>query len=637
MATCSFCGANVPHDQSFCHTCGSAIGGERASQNDDFALGKTLSTAPASGTHPHGNSVAASSSSPSGSRDSGRRASPDSSRGTLALCEACGAELEGDQSWCPHCGRGNDAGERDSLLGATIADNFRIAALPGEGAMGKVYRARQLSLDKIVAIKVLHPHLAGDRSVARRFHREARAASRLNHPNSLHIIDFGQTDDRTLFIAMELVEGRDLHQVIKEDYPLPLERIVALVGDVCLALDEAHAAGIVHRDLKPENIMVVKRRDGQEQIKVCDFGIAKIQEPGDSNASAPITVAGIVCGTPEYMSPEQCRGETPDGRADLYSVGVILYQLVTTALPFVADTPLGVVTRQLTDSPVPPTLIQARSSVAAKLEPIITRALAKDRDLRYSSALDLKSDLDRVLAGETIAPPLPRDRGESKPTKSRWPFTVALATLVALGSSATVWMIATSDQGRRSSEGDVTGEPDQPPRELSGLEALNRPDARIAAIETAQKVSTTDADLSFAGDEPTPEQAKLVDVAAARVSPAPHKQQPVPRRPEKASEPTTAPVTVAASDPTMDDETPPQKSAATLGREAFNAGDISQAIQHFEDAKRSNPSNADVHLMLGKCYYRVGQTNLGRAAYRRYLELRPNAPNRAFLESIINN
>ena len=555
------------------------------------------------------------------------------------FCPSCGAELPDSPNYCVACGFPllPEEEEADALIGATIADNFRLDNVLGEGAMGRVYKATQLSLEKTVAIKVLHQHLAGDRNIVRRFHREARAASRLNHPNSLHIIDFGQTQDRVLYIAMEYIEGRDLHQVISEDFPLALDRIVDLIGQVCDALDEAHAAGIVHRDLKAENIMVVRRRDGREEVKVCDFGIAKIQDPGDNDASAPITVAGIVCGTPEYMSPEQCRGEELDGRADVYSLGVLLYQITTKALPFVADSPLGVVTRQLTDQPVRPTQIRSDVEETKLLENVILKALTKDRDQRYASALELKSDLERVLNGETIPEPpsmgvtpielvVPRRR-----RRSRWPLVVALSvfSVVAVASIAVVATLAldSGDETTASSlpPDDVSAQaglsaPVAPTQEDSGPAAVPLPVADAAVVDGGTGSTADDADLSV-GDEPT----AVSDVTKGQ--PRQHTRRTVPEKHQ------TAPTT-----PTPPPEEPtPQKSAFQLGREAYLGGNCAEALTHFERARQSSPGNAEVHRMLGKCYMRVGRTAQGREAYRRYLELRPNASDRAFIERIIGD
>ena len=251
-------------------------------------------------------------------------------------CPSCGADA-GDVSkkFCPSCGATFARGESDEYIGRTLARKYQVEALIGEGGMGKVYRARQLALDKVVVLKVLRHTLLGDDRTVARFKREAKAASRLNHPNSISILDFGQTEDGALFIAMEFVPGQDLHTVLSKDGPLPEPRIVRIVSQVLSALYDAHNAGVIHRDLKPENIMVEQRRNEPDFVKVLDFGIAKIQDAeGDGPA---LTRTGFVCGTPEYMSPEQARGATLDHRSDLYAVGVILYQLISGRLPFALD------------------------------------------------------------------------------------------------------------------------------------------------------------------------------------------------------------------------------------------------------------------------------------------------------------
>src|SRR5579883_300030 len=227
----------------------------------------------------------------------------------------------------------------DSLIGRTIAAKFVVEGLIGSGAMGAVFRARQIALDKVVAIKVLHGEHADDQTFAARFQREAKAASRLNHPNSMQVIDFGVEPDGLMYIAMEYLAGRSLHEVIKSEWPLPPARIADILMQTLAAIAVAHDLGIVHRDLKPENIMVLPGTDDdgrpKDVVKVCDFGIAKITDSRayksgeERDSAAPVTTAGFLVGTPEYMSPEQCRGEKLDTRSDIYSVGVILYQLLT--------------------------------------------------------------------------------------------------------------------------------------------------------------------------------------------------------------------------------------------------------------------------------------------------------------------
>jgi serine/threonine-protein kinase len=196
-------------------------------------------------------------------------------------CPSCNSKNDDGAKFCPKCGSAlvrAPGSDDDDQVGKIVAGKFRIEKLIGEGGMGKVYRATQMSLDKQVVLKVLRTSLLGDARTVARFQREAKAASRLNHPNSISVIDFGQSDDGSLYIAMEYVAGEDLHQLLSREGPLPQKRICRILGQVLSALADAHAAGVIHRDLKPENIMVEQRRGEADFVKVLDFGIAKIQE-----------------------------------------------------------------------------------------------------------------------------------------------------------------------------------------------------------------------------------------------------------------------------------------------------------------------------------------------------------------------
>jgi eukaryotic-like serine/threonine-protein kinase len=279
----------------------------------------------------------------------------------------------------------------DPLIGRTLAGKFRIERMLGAGAMGRVYLAEQTNLGKQVALKVLHASMAGDTALAKRFHREARSASMLAHPNILQIIDFGD-DQGLLFIAMELLSGRDLYRAIKMQWPMPLERVGHIGSQILSALDEAHDKGVIHRDLKPENVMLLDVRGESDFVKVCDFGIAKVASERDGEGSA-ITVAGMVCGTPEYMSPEQARGEPLDGRSDLYAAATILYQMVAGEVPFRAESALGVITRHLTEEPIPPSKRQPNVDCPPALEALILRGLRKSREERFANAADMKHAL----------------------------------------------------------------------------------------------------------------------------------------------------------------------------------------------------------------------------------------------------
>ena len=296
-------------------------------------------------------------------------------------------------------------GRSRALLGRTIAGKFLIESYLGGGAMGAVYKARQIALDKDVAIKVLHGEHAGDAMFAARFQREAKAASKLDHPNSMRVLDFGQEPDGLLYIAMELLPGRDLFHVIVEDWPISAQRAADIVAQALAAIAVAHEMGIVHRDLKPENIMLMSGTDDEgrprDVVKVCDFGIAKFTDTPEvrtTGGGQKLTTQGIVVGTPEYMSPEQGKGEILDARSDLYSMGVLLYQLLTGRLPFDAETALGVVLKHVTEEPLPPRRMNPAADT--RLEAICLKAMRKKREDRYQGAREMRADL-RVVVGST--------------------------------------------------------------------------------------------------------------------------------------------------------------------------------------------------------------------------------------------
>jgi serine/threonine-protein kinase len=258
--------------------------------------------------------------------------------------------------------------------------------------MGRVYKAEQSTLGRTVAVKVIHPHLLGDEQTVARFYQEARASSRLNHPNSVSIIDFGRTDDGILYLAMEFLSGKDLALVMHEEGPLAVDRVCRILANTLDALGEAHELGIVHRDLKPENIILRPLRSGDDLVKVVDFGLATILGKESS-----ITKPGLVCGTPDYMSPEQGRGDGVDGRGDIYALGVVLFELLVGHLPYIDDTPTRVVLRHLND-PIPdPREASPNRNIPDRLAEVTMKALAKDANDRYQVAGDMQAALRGVL------------------------------------------------------------------------------------------------------------------------------------------------------------------------------------------------------------------------------------------------
>ncbi len=299
--------------------------------------------------------------------------------------------------------------EPEALVGRAISGGkLRIERLIGAGGVGSVYRASHRDLRIPVAVKVLHHHFQQDLEFCRRFHAEALAASRLDHPNLMRVLDFGQEPDGLLYLAMEHLDGTCFADILHQGVALPLPRIIDVMMQICAGLAHAHSRGIVHRDVKPDNIVLVANVDDDERpdelVKVCDFGIA-VQQADDRATNA-------VVGTPDYMSPEQCRGAALDGRSDVYSCGVMLYELATGQLPFTAPTPVGILNRHMNVDAPPPSLVAP--NVDRRLEAIIMKALAKEPSERQQSMRDLRRELGALLAHSA-----PRGDARSAPPSHR--------------------------------------------------------------------------------------------------------------------------------------------------------------------------------------------------------------------------
>src|ERR1051325_2780431 len=250
--------------------------------------------------------------------------------------------------------------------------------------MGAVYRATRLRIGDEVAVKVMHAQFVKDEATLERFRREARAAAMLHHPNVVAIYDYGEghTAEAPAFIVMEMVEGYSLRELLEQQQRLAPERPVALMREICNGVGAAHRHEVIHRDIKPDNIIVLPpgAHGEHESAKVLDFGIAKLRDLASDNT---LTQAGMVMGTPYYMSPEQCRAEPLDPRSDVYSLGAMLYEMLAGAPPFMASTPTGVVAKHLMEPPPP---LPLQLGVPASVEAVIARALSKDRNLRQADA-----------------------------------------------------------------------------------------------------------------------------------------------------------------------------------------------------------------------------------------------------------
>jgi serine/threonine protein kinase len=358
----------------------------------------------------------------------------------MKRCPKCGLEYLDTTTLCPADGVALETID-DLLIGKTLAGKYRIDERLSGGGMGTVYRGTHVLMDKTVAIKVLRPSLAADEKIVARFSREARAASRISHPNALSVTDFGEDENGIVFLVMEYLSGKTLKQVIRDEGPLSLARTVDIMRQVGDALQEAHSQNVVHRDLKSDNIMLLSTSIG-DHAKVLDFGIAKINEP-EGPIDSGLTAPNLVIGTPQYMSPEQCSQDSAiDARSDIYSFGVILYEMLVGHVPFTGESPTMVMMKHLQEAV--PSVLEERSDLPPAVGRVVARAMAKLPTNRYQSINELLEDLT-IAAGMSVlklnaTPPtkapladdadeitVVRPRIEPRPSQQRAPLNVPIA------------------------------------------------------------------------------------------------------------------------------------------------------------------------------------------------------------------
>ncbi|MGH9601478.1 MAG: serine/threonine protein kinase, partial [Terriglobales bacterium] len=320
----------------------------------------------------------------------------------MKYCDTCRTTYPNDFSTCP---RDQTVLRVTSELvqGMVIREKYEILGKIGAGGMAAVYRAKHLAFNEIRAIKVVSARLLDDETFVKRFKTEAIVTRKLQHPNAVRVDDLDTTDDGRPYIVMELVQGRDLRKVIHDEGPFSVARALDITRQTAAALGAAHALGITHRDIKPDNILLVPKPDGGEQVKVLDFGIAKVREGAmDMGAGYTATKTGMVVGTPQYISPEQAmgkHGEAIDGRSDLYSLGVVLYEMLTGKLPFDSDTPVGLLLQHIQAIPTPPHQLRPDLQIPESLSTLLMKLLEKDRENRIQSAGELIEALESLPAG----------------------------------------------------------------------------------------------------------------------------------------------------------------------------------------------------------------------------------------------
>jgi serine/threonine protein kinase len=286
------------------------------------------------------------------------------------------------------------------LVGKPFADRYEILSLIGEGGAGLVFKARHVHMNRFVAIKIIRPELVSNQTALQRFKQEAKAISAISHQNIVAVHDFGITSDEMPYLVMDLIEGISLADLIRAEGRMPYQRAVPLFRQACVALDHAHHSGIVHRDLKANNIMVVGEPDRSEEVKLVDFGMAKLVRPELHGENVQeLTQHGDVFGSPLYMSPEQCKGQTLDGRSDIYSLGCVMYYVLTGDPPFVGQNMLETLQKHINDEPTPPEYYLTEEELPRQLRNIVLKSLSKNPEDRYQSMAEMIADIDALNAG----------------------------------------------------------------------------------------------------------------------------------------------------------------------------------------------------------------------------------------------
>lgn len=332
------------------------------------------------------------------------------------------------------------------MVGTELNGRYMIEQLIGTGGMADVYRAKDNLLGRTVAVKILHPQFAKDPVFIQRFRHEAQAAANLSQPQIVNVYDWG-IEGEVYYLVMEYVQGRDLKSLIKQGGPLMPERAVEIAIAITEALEAAHAGEIVHRDIKPQNIIVTNDND----IKVMDFGIAR------SAGGSAMTQTGTIMGTAQYISPEQAQGQAADPRSDLYSLGIVLYEMLTAKVPFDGETPVSIAYKHVREDPLPPSMINP--DVSPELEAVVMKALAKNPENRYQNAVEMRADLERLLEGTPVyaTPVLSPDEAAKGATaayplgagtqgrRSRaWIWIIVVMILVAGAAAAAIAIVSSS-------------------------------------------------------------------------------------------------------------------------------------------------------------------------------------------------
>ncbi|HEY3354833.1 MAG TPA: protein kinase [Polyangia bacterium] len=518
-------------------------------------------------------------------------------------------------------------------VGTLLDGRYKIRSLIGEGGMGRVYEAEHIEIGKRVAIKILHPVYSRTPEVVERFRREARAASRIGHPNIVDVTDSGTTADGSVYFVMEFLEGVELADIIDREGALAVPRALEVAVQICRALAAAHAAGIIHRDLKPENIFIVAREGTAEFVKVLDFGIAKSAELEEKRTER-LTHPGMAMGTPEYMAPEQAAGKPSDFRVDIYAAGAILYEMITGVPPYDGENFMEILSKKANEPPVPPRVV--RPDVPEVVEQVVLKAMARDPAARFASMEVFEYELTKALSGRGAAVakilgigagatdtddalaaaalsrpyvvPQAERQAPAAPAAARparWRVYAIVGAVVLVGGAGAVWVL----RDRLAAPGPALAGA----RDAGAALAVAPPAPADAAAASAPAAH----DAARAAPEPVEPKVERTPVI-----PDPKEK---PRHPIAEGKRLLAARRYAAAREAFlraRDSGHARGAALTgLGEVAFQQGDFHSALKQAQSAVRAG-GGADAHLLLGNCHFRLGHYAEAITEYKKVLAQR---------------
>jgi tRNA A-37 threonylcarbamoyl transferase component Bud32 len=532
------------------------------------------------------------------------------------VCERCCAVYRTAYSRCPLDGGHLVYRNDDPLVGGTLGGRYVIIECVGEGAMGRVYRARHNRVSRMFAVKVLFGDLAANEQMRARFAREAEAASRLTHPNVVSVVDFGETDAGLLYIAMEFIEGKTLGQMVREKGRLEEADVRNLGVEILHGLAHAHEAGLVHRDLKPENIIVVKQ-GSREVPKIVDFGVAFLDEGNRKQQDARLTQSGCIVGTPSFMAPEQALGESVGPTADLFSFGVCLYYALAGRAPF--DGEAVTVLQRLMCDPIPPVVDRAPDAeVSTAMQSLLDKLTERAVEDRFQTCEEVIAALE-AMDGEAAAMTAPTHAGDSSAMyasvqRGPAPMLIGLAAICVIGLGAAGYLVTRSEAKETKlvelSEGATPtrvsprratpaadAQVDALDAELDALEGADEP-AKLEPIELTEPTEPERAPPEEAVEAETP--ALADEAPAAAVKRAPPRRRPAPSVvsvPKKQAEANTIPKEAAPPKPPAPTST--AKSAPKTAPKAAPKVDEAPAIPPVSELRER-------YLRVGQALERLG-------------------------------